>query len=320
MTTHSAAPKIELLPPDISAYRAGNTGIDYFTTFEATAPGPHVALTAVVHGNELCGALALDFLFRHDVRPKQGKLTLGFVNHAAFHSFDADNPTASRYVDEDINRLWRADVLDGARDSAELRRAREIRPLIDTVDCLLDIHSMQTSVAPLMMAGPATKGRELAAAVGIPEIIVCDGGHAAGKRMRDYMGFADPASAKNALLVECGQHWERESEAVALQTALRFLLHLGVVDEDFAGPHLDPHEAPRQKCIEVTGPVTIETDDFHFVDDYRGLETIENAGTVIGHDGDKPVATPYDDCVLIMPSRRLRRGESAVRLGRFIDF
>ena len=35
-------------------------------------------------------------------------------------------------------------------------------------------------------------------------------------------------------------------------------------------------------------------------------------------DGDKPIATPYDDCVLVMPSRRLRRGESAVRFGRFV--
>ena len=319
MTTQDAAHTIELLPPDISAYRSGNTGIDYFTTFEAEAPGPHVALTAVVHGNELCGALALDFLFQHDVRPKQGKLTLGFVNHAAFHKFDADNPTTSRYVDEDFNRLWTAEVLDGTRDSVELRRAREIRPLIDTVDNLLDIHSMQTSVAPLMMAGPVAKGRELAAAVGIPEIIVSDAGHAAGKRMRDYLGFADPASAKNALLIECGQHWEAESEHVAVQTALRFLLHFGVVDEDFAGPHLDRLAPPAQKCIEVTGPITIESDDFRFVDDYRGLEVIEQAGTVIGHDGDIEVATPYDNCVLIMPSRRLRRGESAVRLGHFID-
>jgi hypothetical protein len=38
-----------------------------------------------------------------------------------------------------------------------------------------------------------------------------------------------------------------------------------------------------------------------------------------GHDGDKQVTTPFDDGVLIMPSRRLNRGESAVRFGRFVD-
>ncbi|MBI3114310.1 MAG: succinylglutamate desuccinylase, partial [Rhodospirillales bacterium] len=65
---------------------------------------------------------------------------------------------------------------------------------------------------------------------------------------------------------------------------------------------------PKQRFIEVTGPVTIETDDFRFAADYRGLEVIPKAGTVIGHDGDRPVATPYDDCVLVMPSRRLLKG------------
>ena len=68
----------------------------------------------------------------------------------------------------------------------------------------------------------------------------------------------------------------------------------------------------------AAGPVTIETDEFRFTEDFRGLEVIARAGTVIGHDGDRPIPTPYDDCVLIMPSRRLRRGESAVRFGRFV--
>ena len=128
-----------------------------------------------------------------------------------------------------------------------------------------------------------------------------------------------PASPRNALLVECGQHWEKRSEAVALEAAFRFLRHTGTIDADTAAPFLDGAAPPPQKFIEVTGPITIETDGFRFAQPFRGLEVIAEAGTVIGHDGDTPVATPYDNCVLIMPSRRLRRGESAVRLGRFIN-
>lgn len=85
---------LELTPPDISPYRAGNTGVDYFTTLESGVPGPHVMVTAVVHGNELCGAIALDHLLREEVRPVGGKLTLGFVNVAAFESFDPADPRA----------------------------------------------------------------------------------------------------------------------------------------------------------------------------------------------------------------------------------
>src|SRR3546814_34064 len=95
---------IELTAPDIAPYKAGNTGIDYVTCFDSGRPGPHVMIAAVVHGNELCGAIALDWLFRHDVKPLKGKLSLGFMNVAAYLSFDPANPTASRFVDEDFNR------------------------------------------------------------------------------------------------------------------------------------------------------------------------------------------------------------------------
>jgi hypothetical protein len=30
------------------------------------------------------------------------------------------------------------------------------------------------------------------------------------------------------------------------------------------------------------------------------------------------IATPHDDCVLIMPTRHPKRGETAVRLGRYV--
>ena len=69
----------------------------------------------------------------------------------------------------------------------------------------------------------------------------------------------------------------------------------------------------------MTGPVTIRSDEFRFVEDYRGMEVIPRAGTVIGVDGDEEVRTPFDGCVLIMPSLRRRRGESAVRFGRLVE-
>jgi predicted deacylase len=317
---HNESHPIELTAPDIGPYQAGNTGIDYITCLDSGKAGPHVMLTAVVHGNELCGAIALDWLFRHDVRPLKGKLSLGFMNVAAYLSFDPANPTVSRFVDEDFNRLWTAEVLDDpARKSAELTRARTVRPYMDTVDYLLDIHSMQRRQPAMMMAGPLAKGRELAKAVGLPEIVVTDAGHAAGKRMRDYEGFADPASPKNALLVECGQHWEAAAGPIAIQSALRFLLVYEMVDPDWAAQGLQGLQLPDQRFVEVTGPVTIASDAFRFVEEFMGLEVIPKAGTVIAYDGDKPVETPYDDCVLIMPSRRLNPGASAVRLGRYVD-
>jgi predicted deacylase len=311
---------IELNPPDIEPYRAGNTGVGFASSFDSGVAGPHVVVAALTHGNEICGAIALDRLFRAGLRPRQGKLTLMFDNVAAYGRFDPRFPTASRYVDEDFNRLWSAETLDGPRQSTELSRARELRPIVDAADYLLDIHSMQYATAPLMLAGTLEKSVALARRVGIPELIMCDAGHAAGPRMRDYGGFGDAASPKAALLIESGQHWEARAAQVATDVMLRFLVALGTLGEAEArvlgGADFDAR--PRQRVIEVTQAVTIAGDSFEFVEDYRGLEVVPKVGTLIGRDGDREVRTPYDECVLIMPSRRLARGQTAVRLGRYV--
>ncbi|MCP5150132.1 MAG: succinylglutamate desuccinylase/aspartoacylase family protein [Ectothiorhodospiraceae bacterium] len=304
--------------PDISPWRAGNTGVEFVTSLDSARPGPHVLVTAVVHGNELCGAIVLDRLLREQIRPLVGRLTLAFMNVAAFSRFDPASPRASRFVDEDFNRLWAEEVLDGPRDSVELRRARALRPLVDSADYLLDIHSMLDDAIPLMMAGTEAKGRALAQAVGTPEHVVIDAGHAAGRRMRDYRHFSDPSSPRAALLVECGQHWTASSVAVAHDVTLRFLAHLGIIDARWAPHRLRPLPS-AQRLIEVTEAVTIESDDFRFAQSHQGMDVVPHAGTLLGWDGAREIRTPYDDCVLVMPSRRPRRGESAVRLGRHLE-
>jgi predicted deacylase len=312
---------VELTPPDIEPYRSGNTGIDYVTTFDSGIAGSHVLIAALTHGNEICGAITLDRLFRAGLQPKQGKLTLAFDNVDAYRNFDPKVPVASRFVDEDFNRLWAPTTLDGSRRSAELARARALRPIVDAADFLLDIHSMQYATAPLMLAGMLDRSVALARRVGIPELIMCDAGHAAGPRMRDYDKFGDPVSAKTALLIESGQHWEKRAAEVATDVALRFLIALGTVTrenaEPLAGPDFDAH--PRQRVIQVTEAITITADRFEFVADFRGLEVLSPKGTLIGRDNGREVRTPYDDCVLIMPSRRLAKGQTAVRLGRYIE-
>lgn len=308
---------IELPFPDIEPYKTGNTGVAYYTSFDSGVPGPHVMINALVHGNEVCGVIAIDHLFRSGIKPKKGKLTLGFANVDAYQAFDRDKPTASRFLDEDMNRVWDLGTLEGDRQSREVVRAREIRPLIDTVDLLFDVHSMQHKTDPVIVAGPLDKSVVMSKALGTPDIIVADTGHAAGLRLRDYGGFGDPGSAKTAVLIECGQHWEAEAGPVAIDSVYRWLALHGMVDAETAKPHLRPLPAAQQ-VVKVSGPVTVETDSFEFAQPFTGLETLAK-GTLIGTDGGKEIRAPYDGCVLIMPSRRLTPGATAVRLGRWVE-
>ncbi|MEO1093042.1 MAG: succinylglutamate desuccinylase/aspartoacylase family protein [Pseudomonadota bacterium] len=311
-------PPVELQAVDIEPYRAGNAGVEWVTTFFADRAGPHVAVTALVHGNEPCGAIALDWLFRRGVRPVRGRLSLAFLNVDAYRAFDPAAPNLSRWSDEDFNRIWDATILDGPRTSVELQRARAIRTWIDDVDLLLDVHSMQHTSPPLMLAGTRPRATDLAIRVGTPSIVVQDAGHAAGPRLRDYGEFGAVPGGRTALLAECGQHWAAATAELAIESVVRFLRATAVVASDFAADRVPLATPPIQMVVQVTEAVTIREPDFRFVAPYKGMEVIPRAGSVIGWEGTRPVTTPYDDCILIMPSRRLWPGQTAVRLGRRI--
>jgi len=316
----NAAIAIEITPPDLSPYRAGNTGVEYVQVLDAGSPGPNVMLQALTHGNELCGAIALDTLLGEGLAPRRGRLTIAFANVAAFERFDPAAPHRSRFVDEDYNRVWADAVLDGPRDSAELRRARALRPFVDAADYLLDIHSMHSPCRPIMVCGMNDKGADFARRVGTPADLLVDTGHPLGLRMRDRGGFGDPASPRNALLIECGQHWERRVVDVAIDTTLRFLLAVDAVDADWARARLRLEPPARQRVIRVTEPVVAKSTDFRFERPWQGLEVVPTKGSVIAWSDGAPVTTPYDNCVLVMPSlEHLRPGVTTVRLGRYDD-
>lgn len=315
-------PPLELSPPDLQRYRDTDTGVAYVHRFDSGRPGPVVMVQALTHGNELCGAIALDWLFRTGLGrswlPLQGQLIVSFANVAAYERFDAAQPFASRCVDEDLNRVWDDAVLFGPRDSVELRRARELQPFIDSADYLLDIHSMQEACRPLMLCGPLERTARWARQLGTPANLLLDAGHAAGRRLRDRGGFADPDSPRQALLIECGQHWERRSVDVAIDTLLRFLQLTGVQDAAWVsqGPCLPL--PPAQQLIRVDRAITARSEQFRFLVPAHSLDVIPAAGTPIAQDGETVIRTEHAHTVLVMPSRLPPQpGQTMVRLGTY---
>jgi predicted deacylase len=313
---------IEITPPDLKPFRQGNAGVDYVHVRDSGNPGPTVMVQALTHGNEFCGALALLSLFQEKITPEKGRLVIAFANVAAFERFDFDDPDRSRYIDEDYNRVWADDALLGSRDSAELRRARQLRPLVDSADYLLDLHSMHEPCRPIMVCGVMEKGGRKSVAlsrrIGVPGDLLCDTGHPAGLRMIERGGFGDPASPRTALLIECGQHWEKSAADVAVDTLYRFLAATGVVNASICKSHARVTPPAVQRVIRVTEPVVVQSMGFRFPYLYKGLEVIPKAGTVIASDGDKVWKTPYDDCVMVMPSlAHVKPGTTVLRLGKY---
>lgn len=323
----STTPAIELLAPNIRRWQHGNTGTPYVWRFDSGQPGPQVMVQALTHGNEICGAIALDWLLgcQQQWQPTRGSLVLAFGNVAAFARWDPAQPTRSRYVDEDFNRVWSDAALLGPGDSVELRRARELRPFVDAAELLLDLHSMGEPCEPLMVCGADGRGGDKGAALSrrmqVPAVLLIDTGHPAGLRMIERGPFGDATDPRTAVLIECGQHWERAAAEVARDTLLRFLGASGVLAEGFVAAELHRlgrTPPARQRLVRVTEAVVARSLDFRFARAFRGLEVLPRAGELIATDSTHEHRAPYDDTVLVMPGvTNLKVGMTTVRLGRF---
>jgi predicted deacylase len=304
-------PLLEVLPRDISAYRKGNTGIDYVHRFESGRPGPHVLVNALTHGNEICGMVAVTHLLDTGVRPKTGTLTLSFANVEAYEAFNRDKPFDNRQLVHNLNRIWSGEMLDGSEDSPELRRARLMRPVVDAADHILDIHSTSQDVEPFWVYPAYRRNADVALAIGSPAVhLVMPNGLGTGTPLIQNGRHAGEAAPGAGLVVECGQHFLKAASDVATATAKSFLAHFGLIDKDPAAPAPGP-----QRRFELLKTCMVNTPQFRFTRPLVGFETFSK-GELIATDGPEEIRAPVDNCTILMPTRAPIVGRESVYLAR----
>ena len=307
------------LHPDLYRYRQGHVAAPYTLCYDSQIPGPTVAITAIIHGNEWAGAVALDRLAKHLEKVAMGRLFLIFAHYEAYQQYDPDRPLAGRYLQRDMNRVWDDDLASNGDASWEAGRARELLPIIEQCDFLLDLHTMVRPGPPLAIIGEAARHRDLAMAVGMPDWIIIDPGHDTGHRLTDYKHFRDEAAYASSMLLECGGHQEVSSIKAAEQACWNFLSALHLVDKP-DGIYEIEREAER-RLVRTTH--TLKPSDgtpFSFSRPFEGLELLPYAGTLVAMDGEREIRTPYADCVLLMPSILPHPDDTALRFGRIETF
>ncbi|MBK6007016.1 succinylglutamate desuccinylase/aspartoacylase family protein [Ramlibacter ginsenosidimutans] len=305
----STQPALEVLPRDLSAYREGNTGIPYVHRFESGRPGPHVLVNALTHGNEFCGMVAATHLLDHSVRPRIGTLTVSFANVAAYESFNPEQPFDSRQLVHNLNRVWSPQWLEGEEDSPELRRARELRPVVAAADHILDLHSTSNDVEPFWVYPAFARNAEAALAIGRPAVhLVMPDGLGSGVPVIQHgrHGEAD-SDAGVAMVAECGQHFRQATSDLAVEVALDFLAHFGLIE---ARPR---NVAPQRRYL-LLQTYVIRTPGFRFTRPVVGFETFAK-GELIATDGDTEVRAP-EDCAILMPARKAIPGREGVYIAR----
>lgn len=305
---------LEVLPRDLSAYRQGNTGIDYVHRFDSGRPGPHVLINALTHGNEICGMVAATYLLDAGVRPKAGTLTVSFAHVQAYEAFRAEDPFANRQLVHNLNRIWSDEWLDGPHDSPELRRARALRPVVAVADHILDIHSTSQPVEPFWVYPDFARNAQAALALGaqgrVGTHMVMPSGLGSGTPLIQHGRHGrDGGQAGVALVVECGQHFLQSSADVATATALDFLAHFGLIDAQPPAPRPAP-----QRRLKLLQTCMVHTPAFRFTRPLVGFETFAK-GELIATDGEAgEIRAPCDNCTVMMPARVPIVGREAVYL------
>lgn len=306
----SATPALEVLPRDLQPYRAGNVGVDYVHRFHSGKPGPHVLVNALTHGNEFCGMTAAAHLLDSGVRPLIGTLTVSFANVAAYQSFDAARPFESRQLVHNLNRIWSPAWLDGSDNSPELQRARELRPVVAAADHILDLHSTTQAVQPFWVYPQFSRNSDAAAAIGRPAVhLVMPQGLGSGTPLIQHGRHGQAEGTGVALVAECGQHFLRATSDLAIEVALDFTAHFGLIDRPLAAAGKPQQRfALLQTCM-------VTTPEFRFVRPLVGFETFAQ-GELIATDGSVEIRALCDDCTVLMPARVPTVGREAVYLAR----
>lgn len=299
---------LEVLPRDISAWREGNTGIPYVHRFESGRPGPHVVINALTHGNEICGVAAVARLLEGPVRPLIGTLTVSLSNVAAYESFDPARPFESRQLVHNMNRIWSDAWLDGGEDSPELRRARELRPVMAAADHILDLHSTSQDVEPFWVYPAFARNAEVALAIGRPAVhLSMPDGLGSGTPLIQHGRHGEPQGRGVALVAECGGHFRAATSALAVEVTLDFLAHFGLV-----APR--PGAGQPQRRYQLLQTYVVRTPAFRFTRPLVGFETFA-AGELVATDGDAELHAP-EDCTVLMPTRAPVPGREGFYLAR----
>lgn len=274
---------------------------------EPRAPGyfrtPLIGIVGALHGNELCGLHVTDALKDpgHPLRKqlKHGSLVLIHGNPSA----TAEGRRHTR-GGTDLNRLFDYEFMENLPRTSwkyEHHRAAQLKPLLESLDAVLDLHSATEPSAPFVIAAPGQIS--IAEKLGCP--YVTWGWDGPGLLANRVLASPLIKRGKIGLSVECGQHRSSESSQMALEVTERFLHAMGVME----GPA--PSARPCTK-LEVVHRICRPTLNFRFHRSLRGFDRL-SPGELIG-EGDGVRLTAANDYHVLLPNGNVSVGEDMLYL------
>lgn len=264
--------------------------------FHAETAGPRLLVFGAVHGDEVCGTLAIRRIVPEfesgSIKLLKGRVTFVPVCNPRAYAQNV------RYTERNLNR----NLLPQAQpDCYEAVLGNLLCPLIQDCDVLLDIHSYHVGGPAFIFIDPADAANiAFASSLGSDTVIsnfadaIAKTGRSSGDAAAWSIGTTEYARMFGAMSVtlECGQHLAPEAPEIAYQAILGALRHLGMIAGNVATA-----AKPRHVVVES---VVYRDDAGDFARPWQHLDNIK-AGTLIATraNGEKLVAPK--DSVIILP-------------------
>ena len=267
-------------------------------------PRPHVGVLGAIHGNETCG---LETIRRLRREAEQGELHVPHGTVVLIHGNPAASEIHARCTDdgEDINRILDFAFVEELPKEAwgpEHYRALELKPVLEGLDALLDLHSASEVTPPFAIINDVPGARELVGRLGIRYVT-----HAWNELAERVTIGVLARNGKPGISVECGQHDDPTAVQEALRITRRYLEAMHASDGA-------PHASEETVWLEVTEVLKKPSPSFRFTETIRGLDHLP-AGMVVGTDGTVELRL-REAAVAVLPNDRVAVGEDLLYLAR----
>lgn len=277
-------------------------------TYGDDTSGPLFVTVGGIHGNEPAGVLASERVLAQLVerRPRLRGRFVALAGNLRALALD------QRYVESDLNRMWREDQVRRLRaqdPSADSPEQGELRELFAAVDghltpwpervIVLDLHTMSAGGSPFQCMGDTLQNRHVAYDIPIPLILGLE--EVITGSLLEFVGERGHV----AIAVEGGQHRdprtvEHHEAAIWLALVAAGLLEAADV------PDLQRHRARLSAASRGVPHVveivhrhpTLDGDGFEMLPGFRNFHPVSK-GDALARDHRGPIASPVDGYLLL---------------------
>ena len=304
---------------------------------DQTKAGPTTVILAGTHGDELGGIDTVRQLLKRlgllnkpsgtfHVKGVNGNLYLGFGNPEAIL-----RNTRSASDGLNLNRSFSISELDKApsvHDREDLKRARELAPLLQQTDFLFDLHCTSTPSEPFVCFGDETpKRQELCDLIPVKYVITDP-----DRKYTRLEGLSELATTDEYVHINGGvglcyeTGWSKDISHTdhVMAIVLKLLNHVGAIDDTFSKqfgslPIIDHYDEQHVYAIEEV--IEAKHDGFEYAPRIGYGWTNLSKGQLIGHYPNQEPEFSPSTAIGVFPSasERVIKGKKLIVLAKLIN-